>query len=263
MNMQQFQNDSFLLFPFETGAIYNPEKLLFEPQSDELSGGYAFAVNGPTEFEVRLAYLATSQSKPTQNYSLARMAIVPHDIRIEASVYAEEGSFFVIPGRWWNENPSDTRADFNRKVELLKTQDAKDPLKEASIWRQKTFGFAPEIPFYHEPLNIRIIWSGSISENKPAPMSYQAEWQCKWGWMPGTMGATGKKLPAQHVPHGYVLDQDRDWVPNLMFLYDPILHHFKTSDGEWIRTDEYGGVLPPMPRLPVSPVLLYEGDVSP
>lgn len=260
--MQQFKNDAFSLYPSELGAVYQPENLLFQAQSSERSAGYAFGTSGPTKFQIRLGYPVTSQTKPVQNYALARMAIVPHDIRIEASIYAEEGSFFVIPGTWWNENPSDNRTSFDQKRESFKTQNAKDPLKEASGWRLKTFGSVPETPFYHEPLNIRIMLVGSISENRPAPMSYQAEWQRKWGWMPGTIGATGKKLPKQHVPKGYVLDQNSDLVPNLMLVYDPILYQFKTSDGTWIRTDEYGEVLPPMPRLPVSPTLLYEGEVS-
>src|SRR5690606_36193288 len=37
----------------------------------------------------------------TNDYVLRRAAITPHDIRIEAAIYAENGSFFVIPGRWF------------------------------------------------------------------------------------------------------------------------------------------------------------------
>src|SRR6185312_16446247 len=51
-------------------------------------------------------------SIPTNDYLLARTLIVPHDIKIEASLFAQNGSFFVIPGTWTNPDPNDTRANY-------------------------------------------------------------------------------------------------------------------------------------------------------
>ena len=211
---------------------------------------------------VRLGYLTTSEKRPTQSYCLMGMSIVPYDVRVEASVFAEEGSFFVLPGRWWNENPQDNRLFFEERVKAFKEEGKEDPLKAAQEERYRIFGTSPEAPFYHEPLNIRITLLGSITENMPALMSQQAEWMRKWGWMPGAMSGTGKKLPVQHVPSGYDLAKNQDIVPNLMSVYDSILYEMQAG-GEWIRKNSDGDVLPPMPRLPVSPTLLYYGEIKP
>src|SRR5207245_242437 len=44
-----------------------------------------------------------------QDYLLSRAAVAPMDVRIEAVMYAQHGSFFVIPGYPLNTDPSDTR----------------------------------------------------------------------------------------------------------------------------------------------------------
>ena len=36
------------------------------------------------------------------NFHLERVAVLPMDIRIEAVLYAQTRSFFVIPGAWFN-----------------------------------------------------------------------------------------------------------------------------------------------------------------
>src|SRR5439155_11129864 len=43
----------------------------------------------------------------TQDYLFSRFAVVPMDVRIEAVMYAENGSFFVIPGYGVNPDPTD------------------------------------------------------------------------------------------------------------------------------------------------------------
>ncbi len=92
-------------------------------------------------------------------YILGPLAIAPPrdadplPVRIEAMIYAQNGSWFVIPGPWFNEDPDE-------------------------------FGLDPTLqdyPGYREPLNIRISCYGAITENMPADLGAAAEWTSKWG----------------------------------------------------------------------------------
>jgi hypothetical protein len=98
------------------------------------------------------------------NYLLGPVAIAPRNrdeatgavqpplpVDIDALMYAQNGSWFVIPGRWFNEDPDE-------------------------------FGFDPVLatPGYHEPLNIRLSVYGAITENLPADLGSAADWTSKW-----------------------------------------------------------------------------------
>ncbi|MCW5937834.1 MAG: hypothetical protein KIT11_11075 [Fimbriimonadaceae bacterium] len=220
------------------------------------TGVYALAVQDPTYFRVRLNGVG---NLPNKNYLAARTAIAPHDVRIEAAMYAEEGSFFVIPGNWFNLNSQDTRlAWLDRSASGLYPgmNDA-----EANLRRFQLFGHSPEVPFYAEPLDVKVTIVGAVSENMPAPISAQAEWLRKWGWIPRAIGATGRRIPVSHTDGRDLAAEPT--VPNLTIVYDPAIGT-ATSDGRTpLRADSLGRVLPPMPRLPVSPTLDYFGEVNP
>lgn len=218
-------------------------------------GDYVLSVQNETNFQIRLDY--PKKRQPLQNYRLARAAINPHDIRIEASIYAEEGSFFIIPGNWFNTYSKDTRAYYNQKVSTIGAEQAQQE-------RFEEFGHVPEAPFYGEPLNVRMTIFGSISENMPPSMGQQTEWLRKWGWMPYLIGATERPLPSLYIPEGYAPEEGGiEYVPNINLIYDPMLLSCKTTDNQPIRQDGYGNILPPMPRLPVSPTLAYYGEIRP
>lgn len=204
-------------------------------------------------------------------YLLARAAVVPADIRIEAAIYAQEGSFFVIPGGWFNPNPNDTRERYLARETQFEAQGltAAAANDAADLDRIDNFGAYPEVPFYGEPLDVRISVEGAVAENMPPPVAQQAEWLRKWGWIPDTLGATGTSIPDSHrrglaVQNGAV-------VPNLTFSYDPVLGTGRNQglrligdpndlDNYGVRSDDYGRPLPALPRLPVSPALAYFGD---
>lgn len=207
----------------------------------------------------------------TNDYVLRRAAITPHDIRIEASVYAEEGSFFVIPGRWFNQNPNDRRDTY---VGLGAT-----PAIRAAE-RLRLYGATPQTPFYGEPLDVKVTIVGAVSQNMPPAISAQTEYMRKWGWIPREHGASGELIPTVHVPIGYDVTAGNEWVPNLTIIYDPVLatgrySGYQNVAGSFVRyrrvvpdpvnnpafTIDYP--LPPMPRLPVSPTLAYFGEVNP
>jgi hypothetical protein len=206
---------------------------------------------------------------PINDYLLARAQMMPNDVRIEAVIFAEEGSFFVIPGPWFNGNPNDTRDRWHQSY----TANGSNAQAKAVADRERleNFGTAPEVPFFGEPVDVRVTVLGAVAENMPPPISQQAEWIRRWGWIPGSTGATLRNLPSAHVPAGF---ENAPYVPNLVITFDPVLASgraagfIERADDPAsslryppIRTDGFGRTLPPIPRLPVSPTLAYFGEV--
>lgn len=227
--------------------------------STGINGSFSLRTTDSNEFLLRPYFFP---GIATNDYLLGRSAITPHDVRIEASIYAEEGSFFVIPGSWLNPNSNDRHDSYAESG-------ANDAERQRN--RIENYGANPEFPFYGEPPDVRVSLVGSVSENMPAPISEQAEWIRKWGWIPRRHGASGENIPRSHVPVGYDVTQPtpaNSFVPNLIVNYDPVLATANTvgyvsaNPSNAIRTDEFGRVLPPIPRLPVSPALAYFGEVQ-
>lgn len=207
---------------------------------------------------------STSSTTPTP-YLLNRFGIVPLDIRIEALMYAQEGSFFIIPGAGFNPNSNDTFKSYMKAAISNPTA----PARDAAI----VVGF----PFYGEPLDIRITMFGAITENLPAEIGDQGAWLQKWGWIPRYRGSTGlPSTPADAAPtfHGSAYTATAnvsDGVGNgINYIYDPRLAAPYDSAGAPLRRNpNFVGIvadkaepLPPMPRLPVAPGLLYYGERS-
>jgi hypothetical protein len=216
-------------------------------------GAYEMGLMDPTLLTIGVTGVGSAAAK---NVLLSRVAVTPADIRIEAGMYAEEGSFFVIPGQWFNGNSEDNRDDFANGAGAYSGLSTP---QEKNMRRYRHFGNVPETPFYNEPLPVRVQISGAISENMPAPMSQQTEWKRKWAWMPRQLGSTGTLVPNQWVPNGFDATVPGTAIPNFLVNFDPALAT-ASAGGVPIRRDEYGRVLPPAPRLPVSPTLAYVGD---
>ncbi len=119
-------------------------------------------------------------------YLLGPVAITPPRtadplaVRIEAMVYAQNGSWFVIPGPWFNEDPDE-----------VPPADADTPEKIEAWYSARV------APAYHEPLNVRITFQGAITENMPAAMGDVADWTSKWA---GRNGASGLYLDYEYDP---------------------------------------------------------------
>jgi hypothetical protein len=152
-------------------------------------------------------------------------------------------------------NTDDTRERFDADVANL-------GLNDAQRLRFERFGNTPQVPFSQEPLDVRVLIIGAVSMNMPAPISRQAEWMQKWGWIPREIGGTGQLIPWQHVPVGYDLTNNVA-VPNFVVIHDPALAGSSADGQNPLRTDLSGRALPPTPRLPVSPTLVYFGEVNP
>jgi len=235
-------------------------------------GTYTLFAEGTNELDIQQTSIS---GVATNDYIVGRAALMPHDIKIEAAIYAEQGSFFVIPGPWFNPNPNDRRDSYINGTDVYST--ATTPAEKDAI-RLENYGTSPATPFYGEPLDVRVVISGAVSENMPPPASVQAQWLQKWGWIPPQIGATGLAIPSSHVPTGYTYNAGTGqfqyngspaFVPNLIINYDPVLatdrsngYVIDNSLSTLIRVDSYGHALPPMPRLPVSPSLAYFGEVQ-
>ena len=231
-------------------------------------GNYAFLLQDTNELQFRPNNVGGGA---TNAWYLARAALIPHDVRIEASLYAEEGSVFVIPGAPFNPDPNDRRDAYDTAIAAYQAQGltAQQARAQADSDRLGKHGAFPEMPFFGEPADVRVTIVGAVSENMPPPISQQAEWLRKWGWIPRQLAATGQLIPKTHVPNGYDIrnsGSDR-YVPNLVVVYDLTLATARVNGfnaaNAIVRTDAQGRVLPPLPRLPVSPTLAFFGEVNP
>ncbi len=160
-------------------------------------------------------------------YVLGPMAVtpprgsLPMPVRIDALVYAETGSWFVLPGPWFNENPADLDPNKVGAANVL-----------ADI--QKNPQNYPAAPIYHEPLNMQIWVCGAITENMPALPGDVANWTSKWA---GQLTAPTQPLT-------------QSWQ-GLVYEYDPMLRQAR-----WETT----GQCARFPNLPLSPDLLIWGE---
>ncbi|NLI01534.1 MAG: hypothetical protein GX446_18815 [Chthonomonadales bacterium] len=225
----------------------------------------------------------------TQDYLFSRAAVVPMDVRIEAVMYAQNGSFFVIPGYPFNVDPSDTRDAAVRRHG-----------GSGSGTMLRPQGTADEFPFYGEPIDCRITIVGAIAENRTASVADQSAWMQLWGWIPQRFGSTGEspnsatpaEVPTEHLfvtevgmsvgnpasdDHRVSVERAAGITRGLRILYDPALGapyaaynpnlgSFYRMNG-WahvgrgsFRQDDYGRTLPPLPRLPVCPGYVYFGE---
>jgi hypothetical protein len=195
-------------------------------------------------------------------------------------MYAQEGSFFIIPGPWFNPNANDTYENFLSPDPERGGRRAGEEQSIASRIRVN-----PLYPFYKEPMDIRLTFCGSINENLPAEIADQGAWMEKWGWVPRYYGATGlteaagypdmgNVVPTVHGPNGNLTKQDAT-LPGtggngIIFEYDeralaPYAPQYSGSFnaiGVPLRRNPYNPnePLPFAPRLPVAPGLLYYGQ---
>ncbi len=217
---------------------------------NQIPGNYQMLAQQSNEFQF---FPNSVGSNGTNDHLFARLALAPHDVRIEATLYAEQGSYFVIPGPPFNPNPNDTRDAYDSDA-------AANGAAQANLDRIENFGTGPNAPFYGEPLDVKVSIIGAVSENMPPPISQQAEWLKRWGWIPRRLGSSGSYIPVSHSV-GYNLNNQL-LVPNLTISYDPTLGTASAS-GEFVRVDANNRALPPIPRLPVSSTLAYFGEVNP
>lgn len=208
---------------------------------------------------------------------ISRIGVAPLDIRIEAIMYAQEGSFFIIPGPWFNPNPNDTLENFLSPGSAQRAGESSPPPSGSDPTASRPRRVNPRFPLYKQPMDIRITFYGTITENLPAEIGDQGAWLEKWGWVPRFYGSTGlidlttgnDTNPAQGaaIPtiHGYPNTNP----PFLFGTGEGIVYEFNNdaitpylANGAPIRPNPYRPTepLPLAPRLPVAPGLLYFGE---
>lgn len=125
-------------------------------------------------------------------YALGGAAVAPLDIRIEATLYAQERSFFIIPGYSLNPDSRDDRQHYiasnNVRLSYSDTADTQEDRRLKDVY-----------PFSGEPGDIRITLFGSIAENYTASVGDQAAWMRLWGYIPSYYGSTNYYAPANRI----------------------------------------------------------------
>jgi hypothetical protein len=178
---------------------------------------------------------------------LQQAAILPGDIQIQAVLYAQDNSFFVIPGDWFNDDAQDTLTHAADRA----AHDQNTPL------------VASRYPFYGQPIDMQVSIDGALSENVPANISDQAAWMTKWGWIPAYHGYTAGA--PEISPHAQGSVSDPTIGIGLNISYDHTAgfpYTFNAGNPVYIRQDIYGRPLPFTPSLPVSPDVLYSGQAT-
>ncbi len=193
-----------------------------------------------------------------QNVSLERVAVLPMDIRIEAVLYAQTRSFFVIPGEWFNTSSDDNLAAF--------LNNGSRPGISASSLSAADFESQSRFPLYGQPIDLKITLSGSVSEAQPADIAAQTAWMQKWGWIPqyhGSLVISGGGAATEAAGHGPAgqpaIGLQIIYDPQAGYPYDPTPPGNGTTP-YYLRSDQFGRPLPFTPKLPVSPGLLYSGQ---
>jgi hypothetical protein len=176
-----------------TNQTVTPYQFFFFPPSAQAlwNQSNAQSIQGSSvNYERKAFYIPTSQLNPRANdvnnfrihveptsggqpYWLSRVVAVPYqqalESRIEAVMYAQNGSWFVIPSPWFNEDPRDTRELF-AKGDAVSGRAAGE--RGPNTWPRTT----EDYPFYHEPPNIKILVRGAISENMPVAATERVQW---------------------------------------------------------------------------------------
>jgi hypothetical protein len=278
------------LFPLSTAYLFGGGQQYPYANAASLIG---------TDNLLRVVYDPAHFTGPsTTNYLNTRLGVAPLDIRIEALMYAQEGTFFIIPGPWFNPDPNDSyerfvagepnsgssgrRAGENTIIDSSLTANANTPARISHFW-----------PFYQEPMDVRITFFGAITQNLPAEIGDQGAWMERWGWVPDNYGSTGLQTdpnyPAQPVGfdetpartvHGrlgglnYLPDAKLKGAAGqggngIVYQFDdraisPYILQANTNTYLPLRPNPYFAdqPLPLVPRLPVAPGLLYYGQTT-
>jgi type II secretory pathway pseudopilin PulG len=221
----------------------------------------------------------------SSDYLLERAAVLPSDVRIEATLFAQNNSFFVIPGPWFNSDTTDTVFDYvglgTHGTYSRPHPDTTTPPANGVTYDQ--------FPFYGQPIDMKVTIQGSVVENMPADIADQGAWMLKWGWIPKFQGAdlgapaVGTVMTTPHPSlngmcpgalNSTAVAVNAAAAPNLPVQANlPAIGlniQYDTEEGTgysaaqsaFIRLDQYGRPLPYAPALPVSPDLLYSGATA-
>jgi hypothetical protein len=142
-------NESNAVYPTQESIPYDYHQVTFTP---------AGLANDPQVVRFQVA-------PDSQRFYWVRDIRARIDVEIDAAIYAEHGSWFIIPGAWIRppEQP---------------------PFGDITYDRSH-----PPHPLPGEPLDINLIVRGAVGENRTAPLADASDWVAKWrgndgSWLP-------------------------------------------------------------------------------
>ena len=211
--------------------------------------GLATATPTPTLlFEMQVP-ATNSAGQANLPMNLERSAVLPGDVRIEAVLFAQTKSFFVIPGPWFNSNSLDSILTYVNNAGV-------SPGGGTIYHGTGATPFMDRYPFYGQPVDLKITIAGSIVEANTADIGAQAKWMEHWGWIPQFHGSLSTELNGHDNGSGGP-------ATGFTIIYDPSEGTpYDFGAGGYYRTDSNGNPLPFAPALPVCPGLVYEGEAS-
>ncbi len=142
-------------------------------------------------------------------------------IKVNALMYAEDGTFAIVPGEWWD----DTLADPNWTWKDLNYNGVQDPGEDRDSVTRRYLRY-----------NYAVRINGAINENYTAPISLVKDWANKWSYSVSD-GAGGYS-----------------WR-SVKYTFDDSLRTTRWDDGNGV-VDHLEENVPRLPALPCSPVLI-------
>lgn len=158
------------------------------------------------------------------DYQFSAAMVTPLDVRIEALLYAQNRSFFVIPGYAFNPDANDSRSAYLARNNVRVSYNALDIADLANSTPSAERESKDVYPFYDEPLDVRITIWGAIAENYTASEGDQAAWMRRWGYVPQYYGATAyyqNTAARVQVPDDHLFNRDFEDPNNPFEGYDP------------------------------------------
>lgn len=258
----------------------NPNEPNYERKS--LFVPNVISTNGRSKFRIHVGPKDGDPLAPNQQaYLLSRVAVTPVDrplqVRVEAMIYAFNGSWFIIPPPFFNQDADDSGADTRGRM------------ANTGARANKTFPrTSGPYPFWNEPLNLEVQVVGAVNENFPADPGDTTAWTSKM-WTFAAPSTVGANFDTSYDQTTFPLPATRPaFRPDIHYNYDPNLRRMirvrklRTGQEEVAWTaptpppagirplavvlnealnvdNSYVETLPVLPHLPASAVV-YEGN---
>lgn len=216
------------------------------------------------------------------------------DIQVDALIYAQRGSWFVIPGKFYNNNKPNrglwaanvsyaagdrvVAQGANAEQVVFKCIEGHTSTAGTKPNPEDNLALAPAwaefwvqdtdlaLPQYHEPLDVRIIVNGAVVQNRPAPLDDQRQWESCWRGANKSYYASTGLQPDLWDPTADTWNSSTwRWEKRRMgieYHYDATLARPVCFTREAVGGVTSYSYSPRLPKLPVSPTLYAFGAMS-
>ncbi len=186
-------------------------------------------------------YLRVFASANQDNYRLAGLQILPSRIDIDALIYAQEGSWFVLPGPWFN-GPQGAYAGWPYRGSSIAAAPL-DPVNGAVPSFRRAFASIPmDAAAGYTDYRPRIFLQGAIAESHTASLGDAHDWLSKWSGRDVPSGATDPETTVALTAS----------APRMSYSFDAGLRGV-------VYQDANGNNLARLPKLPCPPgVIVWE-----